>query len=214
MVRCKTDMDTSGLDSALGDLVNAQLGLGKQLLNVAMAGSKILAETVGDMSLPAGKSCADIPEPCWMPKAAGEVTCNLCRGDHGELCLNVVNCDFRHRTFEVSAAGEDGNLVQIANKKFTLGPKERVVVPVRITVPFKGDDDNDDRERSCCDCDALDVLIWVKGCNNHYIRWVICIGERSGKCCHDITVEDTPDYELHWYDHFHYMRPCPGPIKT
>jgi len=215
MSRCKQEMDMSGLDSALGDLVAAQLGLGKELLGVLATGSGQLLDSALGMQLPKGSSCCDIPEPCWMPKSLGEVCCTLCPGDKGELCLTIVNGDFEPKNYEVVAEGPDAGHVAIAanNRNFTLGPKERRIVPVRVVMPLPNNDDG--REKSCCDCDELDLLIWVKGCNNYYVRWVLCRGEKKSKtCCHHIDVIDTPDYELHWYDHFHFMRPCPGHIKT
>ena len=215
MTRCKPEMDVSGLDSALGDLVAAQLSLGKELLGVLAAGSGQLLDSALGMEMPKGSSCCDIPEPCWMPKSLGEVSCTLCPGDVGEVCLTIVNGDFQHKNYEVVAEGADAGHAGISaqDKSFTLGPKERRVVPVRVVMPMPKGDDN--RQPSCCDCDELDLLIWVKGCNNHYLRWVICRGEKKSRtCCHHVDVIDAPDYEMHWYDHFHIMRPCPGPLKT
>jgi len=214
MTCCKPDMDMSGLDGALGDLVAAQLGLGRELLKVLAAGSDLLVEGAKGLRLPAGEGCCDIPEPCWMPKSLGEVYCTLVPGDTGEVCLTVVNEDFRPHDYEVEPAGPDAGAVGIegADRKFRLGPKERRTVSVRVVVPKP--DPGDNRVESCCDCDELDLLIWVKGCSNHYLRWVICRDEKkSRKCCHEVTVVDRPDYEHHWYDHFHVMRPCQGPLQ-
>ena len=101
MTRCKHDVDMSGVDSAFGDLVAAQLGLGKELLKVLGAGSALLIDSAKGISLPEGTSCCDIPEPCWMPRSLGEVCCTLCPGDTGEVCLDIVNEDFRPHNYEV-----------------------------------------------------------------------------------------------------------------
>lgn len=218
MTRCKQEMDMSGLDSALGDLVAAQIGLGKELLGVLVKGSGQLVDSALGMELPKGSACCDIPEPCWMPKSLGEVCCNLCPGDVGEVCLTIENGDFQPKIYEVSAAGPDAQHAGIAanDRTFQLGPKERRVVAVKVVMPMPNPDGSDnDRTQSCCDCDCLDLLIWVKGCANHYLRWEVCRGKKKSKtCCHHIDVLDAPDYELHWYDHFHIMRPCVGHIKT
>jgi hypothetical protein len=212
MSKCKPGMDMSGFDSALGNLVSAQIGLGKELLKALTAGSGMLMDSAKNMSLPKGSSCCDIPEPCWMPKSLGEVCCTLKRGDAGEVCLTITNEDFRAHPYTIEAAGEDGKLAVISKNDFKLGSKERTTVSIKVKVPEKDDNhDNDDgREKSCCECDDLDILIRVRGCNNFYLRWTICIAEKSKECCHSVCVNDMPDYELHWYDHFHIFRPCPN----
>lgn len=215
MTRCRPDMDMSGVDSALGDLVAAQLGLGKELLKVLATGSGLLMDGAKGLRLPRGSGCCDIPEPCWMPKSLGEVRCTLGPGDEGEVCLTVLNDDFRPRDYSIVPVGKDANAVDIAgtDRKFGLGPKERRTVSVRVRVPEPSDRD-DDRRESCCSCDDVDLLIWVIGCSNHYLRWVICRdSKKSRECCHSVNVVDAPDYELHWYDHFHVMRPCMDPLQ-
>ena len=210
MTRCKPDMDMSGVDSALGELVAAQLGLGRELIKALGAVSDLVLAGAKDLRMPGGCGCCDIPEPCWMPKSLGEICCTLVPGDEGEVCLTVVNEDFRPHEYAIVPAGPDAGVVDIAgpDRKFVLGPKERRLVSVRVRVPQR---DNDDRRESCCACDELDLLIWVMGCANHYLRWVICRDAKKSKpCCHRVTVVDAPDHELHWYDHFHVMRPCPG----
>jgi hypothetical protein len=205
-------MDMSGVDKSLGDLIAAQLGLGKELLKVLGAGSSLLLDSAKGLGLPKGTSCCDIPEPCWMPKSLGEICCTLVPGDSGEVCLDIANEDFRAHEYEILPAGPDAGVVQVQpkDKKFTLGPKERRCVSVKVTVPK---DDGRQEPESCCCCDGLDLLIWVKGCANHYLRWTICTDAKKSKdCCHRVCVVDRPDYELHWYDHFHVLRPCPGPM--
>ena len=133
-------------------------------------------------------------------------------GDTGEVCLEIVNEDFRPHQYEVKAAGPDAQHAQIQqnDRSFTLGPKERRTVSVRVVVP-QPDGRDPDRQRSCCECDDLDLLIWVRGCAEHYLRWKICRDTKKSKpCCHCVAVVDAPDYELHWYDHFHVLRPCPS----
>jgi hypothetical protein len=208
---CKPQTDTGGLDNALGDLVNAQIGLGKALLGALTAGSSVLLDGAKNMKLPKGGGCCDIPEPCWMPKSLGEVTCTLKPGDSGEICLTITNEDFRPHNYTIAAAGEDAGDVTIANPAFSLGPKERITVAVKVTMPQPSQKPGETAPpaASCCDCDCLDLLIWVRGCNAFYLRWVVCVGQTSKTCCHAVCVDDCPDYELHWYDHFHIFRPCP-----
>ncbi len=212
--KCKPDMDMDGVDSALGELIAAQLGLGRELLKAFVAGGSILTDGAKGLSMPKGASCCDIPDPCWMPRSLGEFTCRLAPGAEGEVCIDVVNDDFHSRNYTVKAAGLDAGVVQIdpKDRNFTLGPKERRTVSVRAIVPRV--DSSPNERQSCCACDDLDLLIWVHGCAEHYLRWIICRDEKAKKpCCHCVCVNDAPDYELHWYDHFHVMRSCPSEIS-
>ena len=87
MTQCKQDVDMKGVDSALGDLVAAQLGLGKELLKVLGAGSALLFDGAKGLRLPAATNCCDIPDPCWMPKSLGDVSCQLMEGDTARFAL-------------------------------------------------------------------------------------------------------------------------------
>jgi hypothetical protein len=53
-----------------------------------------------------------------------------------------------------------------------------------------------------------EVLLWVRGCQNHYLRWTLKVANRGASCCHEVEVEDCPDLIHHWYDHFYCERPC------
>jgi len=40
------------------------------------------------------------------------------------------------------------------------------------------------------------------------VRWTIKQTSRGGTCCHEVDIDDGPDYLHHWYDHFYCERPC------
>ncbi len=153
-------------------------------------------------SLTAGQSsnCCDIPEPCWMPKDLGEYHCKLCAGSTGIMEITVTNTDFRPRNFTVAAAGPDAARVKLTPNSFTLGAKER------LTVPAEFDTRLDDK----VNCASFEALIWVVGCNSHFLRWTLDVGKSERACCHHVEVFDQPDYQHHWYDHFYCVRPCYG----
>ncbi len=153
-------------------------------------------------ALSAGQSsnCCDIPEPCWMPKDLGELHCQLCAGSTGLVEIRITNTDFRPRNFTLAAAGPDAGRVKITPNSFTLGPKERRTV--RAEFDAKLDDG--------VHCADFEALIWVVGCNSHYLRWTVEVGKTERACCHHVEVFDQPDYEHHWYDHFYCVRPCYG----
>ena len=211
MARCKKSIELGGLDDSLGRLFEAQLAFGREALSVIGSGGSSL---VGSLlkGLPAARSCCDIPEPCWMPKDLGEICCEICPGDTGEICLVISNEDFKPRDYLVHAQGEHGNLAAISDQQFTLGSKERKLVSVKFKMPAGQIDQN--RRQTCCECNDYEVLIWIEGCSNHFLRWYLNTGEKHRKCCHEICVIDQPDYELHWYDHFHAPQPCFGPITS
>lgn len=144
-----------------------------------------------------------------MPLDLGEICCDLCPGDTGEICFVVGNEDFRPHEYAVVAAGDAAAGVQVSAPTFTLGAKERRVVSVRFRMPQR----RPDRDDSCCECNDHEVVVWVLGCRNHYLRWYLNHLEegRKSACCHEVVVNDEPDYVLHWYDHFHVYRPCIGP---
>lgn len=209
MSRCKKKIELAGVDDALGKMISAQLALGKEALKLVGESYNSALSGVKGMKVPGGNSCCDIPEPCWMPLNLGEICCQLCHGDVGEICFIVSNEDFRPHDYKVGATGEHGGLVGINHPQFTLGPKERRVITAKFKVPNK--DSQKPRDESCCECDDYEAVIWIEGCRNHYLRWNINTSEEHAECCHEVCVSDQPDYVLHWYDHFHVIRPCIGP---
>jgi hypothetical protein len=209
MKDCKPcDDTTSGLEDGLRALINAQLQLGKELLNfLGDAGSDAMG-SMSKLRLPKGSSCCDVPEPCWMPLPLGEIRCTLKPGDSGTVCLVVTNEDFRPQHYLFAATGKSAAHVSFSQTSATLQPKERIAVTATFTVP------KDDRRPEDCRCLDHDVVVWVRGCRNHYLRWVIDEMSCSKPCCHEVEVHDQPDYVLHWYDHFYIVRPCFGEATT
>jgi len=208
MKDCKPcDDRANGIEDGLKSLLNAQLLLGKEVL-------KLLGDAggaLGGMSMPRlgkGKSCCDIPEPCWMPLPLGEICCRLKPGDSGTVCLVVTNEDFRPHAYQFAATGKSAAHVSFSQVGATLGPKERIAVTATFTMPKDGQPDGD------CRCLDHEALIWVRGCRNHYLRWSVDEMAQSKPCCHEVEVNDEPDYVLHWYDHFYVTRPCFGTATT
>ena len=205
MSRCNTNSTFSGLDNALKKLFAAKLNLGRESLNLLGAGCSSAKDMVNKLC-PPSNGC-HIPEPCWMPQKIDELCCSLSKCDIGEVCLLVCNEDFVPHDYNIQAAGEHSSLVQISTDSFTLGPKERRVVSLKFELPSE----EKMADPSCCLCDDYELVIWVLGCQQHYLNWYIKRDKHSSDCCHELRVVDKPDYELHWYDHFHVYRPCSKP---
>ena len=212
MARCGKSLEWEGLDNSLGKLITAQLNFGQEALNFISTGCGTIIDNLGNC-LPKADSCCDIPEPCWMPKNLGEICCEIGAGDVGELCLVIGNGDFKPRRYRVHARGEDINLVTISEPGFELGAKERKLVSVKFKMPEKQIDQSRP-VRTCCESNDYEFLIWIEGCSNHYLRWYLNRSKKHKECCNEVCVDDKPDYELHWYDHFHVPQPCFGPLTN
>jgi len=62
--------------------------------------------------------------------------------------------------------------------------------------------------------ERFDALVWVDGCRQHFLRWVVSVGGAGIDTSHEIAIADCPDYRHHWYDHFYCPRPCPSGRTT
>jgi hypothetical protein len=129
----------------------------------------------------------DVPPPCWWPRAAGEVTSFICEGDTATLRIEVTNCGPQRRSFSVEAPKD----VTATPAQLDLGPMERQLVTLRRGGPGE-------------------AVVWVRGCYEHFVRWTVEISSRGSSTCHEVRIEDCPDYRHHWYDHFYCERPCPA----
>ncbi len=172
--------------NTLSDTLNIQFGLFTELL-------KNLSQIMPINS----QSCCDIPPPCWMPVALGEIVSHACPGASTVTRLLITNCDRVSRTMTISAAGEAAGLISLSPTTLTLGPKERGQVSAILKVPPKA-----------TGCQEFETLLWIRGCKEQYLRWTVAVGMHGGDNCHEVEVEDCPDLIHHWYDHFYCARPC------
>jgi hypothetical protein len=145
-------------------------------------------------------SCCEMPEPCWMPLSAGEVSCLLRPGGEDQIALVVTNEGFQPQAYKIRAAGADASLVAVTPATFALGPKERRTANITIKVP----------EEDKLTKPSFAGVIWIEGCRNHYLRWQLGVTGKNSGCQHQLSIDDRPDYVDHWYDHFYCMRSCPG----
>lgn len=195
-----TDMLEEG-----ADLVARAVRLGLDTLRDLQASPDLpsLADRVTSMGkslrcgspapVPRGSSCGcDIPPPCWYPRAAGDVTSYGCPGSTAVLRLRIHNCGATGRRVRLQTAGE----ATFEPQDLGLAPMEREVSTVSANVPKTAGAEQE-------------LLLWVRGCHDHYVRWRIVAADRgSSVCCHELDVEDCPDYLHHWYDHFYCAHPC------
>ena len=198
----ESNWDLDGLGKSLKGLVNAQLELGDAVLKLLSSGASDAFDGMRGMGMPSWGSCCDIPPPCWMPRCAGDAVCRLAPGDTGELRLMITNADYVSHTYNLQAAGNGAADVTFPVTSFTLTPKERRQVTVTFTMPAGPPPGGGPYE----------VVIWVRGCLDHYARWTLQESTKSRHCCHEACIEDEPDYIVHWYDHFYCKRHCSGSL--
>ncbi|MGH2707940.1 MAG: hypothetical protein ACRDJK_06555 [Actinomycetota bacterium] len=144
--------------------------------------------------------CCTIPSPCWLPQSLGHCTSHVSPCKTACLEFTITNCDRVARTIAVQATGAHAGKVTVAPVSIALGPMERGTITACIAVPD-----------SAKAGEKLESLLWIRGCQEHFLRWTVSVGTAGADSCHEIEVCDCPDYIHHWYDHFYCLRPCPSP---
>jgi hypothetical protein len=198
---------------ALGDLIIQGARFGLDVFEVMSSGFDALSHNFDALSnsraagmmgqmmrsvapqLARANSCScHIPQPCWMPRSLGDVTCHVCPGGKATLRIRVTNCGISRNEIRIAVAS---NEIKVEPPSLTLSPMERGTFNLSVELPAAA---NTGEER--------EALIWVVGCMNHYLRWTVKVAKRGADCCHEVSVDDCPDYIHHWYDHFYCLRPC------
>jgi hypothetical protein len=191
------------ITASLSSLMEHAVSTGTELLQILRASGSDLTSKVAPalkgLNLPRSRCGCDIPPPCWMPKELPEVCSHVCLGASATLRLRITNGGMAARTISVQA--DSGASVNPASLQ--LGPMQRGSITVTFTVPA-----------TACDNDRTEILIWVNGCNRFYLRWTVRVSRRGCDSCHEVDVEDCPDYIHHWYDHFYCPRPCPTQLRA
>lgn len=185
--------------TVLGDLLKEGVRLGLDFFDTlarsqpSAALGRTLRETAPRLPLRGGCGCS-IPQPCWMPKALGEIVSHVCPGGTATVRIRVTNCSMAREEVRVRVASND---VKADPPVLHLQPMERGTSVLSVTMPA-GAHAGTERE----------FLVWVSGCLNHYLRWTVRVVNRGADCCHEVEVEDCQDNVHHWYDHFYCQRPC------
>jgi len=190
----------SGVASLVEQGAQLTLDLLNGLTNTASAsiGRPSGSALTSMLKAPSRHSCCKIPPPCWLPRSAGHVVSHVCAGSSASTWISVTNCGMGKRVITFDDAGK--GLVTFSPISLTLGPLESGDVKATFTPPATASD---------CEDGEQTVIVWVHGCKEHYFRWTLKNVRRGVTCsCHEICIEDCPDYLHHWYDHFYCARPC------
>ncbi len=142
-----------------------------------------------------GCGSCEIPPACWLPKALGELRSLACAGGTAQVRLRVTNCQPVNSTIEVVMKSK--HATKIDPPSAFVHPMEQAWFNATVEVPA-----------DACKGQKLEILVWVLGCNAHYLRWTVDVTDCMSGSCQEIEVEDCPDYTHHWYDHFYCARPC------
>jgi len=172
--------------------LNALVGSVSQLTRLAFERNPFI---VALRELPHRRSC-EIPPPCWMPECLGEVHSLVCPGGSAVLRIRVTNRRAQATRVRLEF-GSPETSVSVSPQERILGPMERGEFTAKVTL---ADD--------ACKGQKQEHLLWIRGCNVHYLRWVVESGERDVSSCHELALDDGPDPVHHWYDHFYCDRPC------
>ena len=165
---------------------------------VGVLDSLASSSMISNMQMPRLESCScQIPPPCWMPREHEPVTTHVCAGSTATLRLRITNCSIESSKIEIQATGAAAASVQIDPASLSLTPLERGVVGLSLKTDI---------------AEAVgtehEVLVWIRGCVDHVVRWTVKSSRRGSDCCHELEIDDCPDYVHHWYDHFYCPRPC------
>lgn len=162
----------------------------------ADAGRSLLRMLERSPLLPRTTCSCEIPPPCWMPRELSETTSCVCCGGTAVVRFRITNRSAEPTEVTVDAIGDDSAAVQIAPTRLELAPFQRGIVTASLPLPAEGG--RGDRE----------LLLRVHGCLEHVMRWTVREGRWRCDSCHEVDVDDAPDYIHHWYDHFYCARPC------
>lgn len=215
-----TQQDLGGrTTAALDDLVGAGVRLGRAVIDALSAPSPVshvvdavkketsgldLGSALSGFQLPqvslGSSSCGcTIPDACFLPEKLPTVKAHGCPGATMKLRIKVTNDWPATRTVAVRATGPDVKTVEIAPTEQGVGPYETGVFSVTAHLPEEGSD-------------GLSVLLWIRGCRDHVVRWEVSSSDGGCACVHEVAVTDKPDTVHHWYDHFH-QKPCCRPER-
>ena len=183
---------------AIGELFNQGVKLGMAMFGPLVSGSaQMVGSLLQNLKQAHDASCGSIPDPCWQPRRLGEVKSFVCAGGTATVRLRVENCTWTKRQVHVSVLNP-GEGVTVTPGNLDLGPMERGVTAVSLAIAPTA---SEGQER--------ELLILVRGCNNHFLRWIVKATTHGvNTCCGEVEVKDCADHVHHWYDHFYCHRDC------
>jgi hypothetical protein len=184
---------------AAENLLEAGANVSTSLLNLLSSGAPGALGDVANWVANAGpgRDCAcHIPPPCWMPRILREVKSLGIVGDEASLTFTITNESMVSRTIQIFTTTPMTGLSPTSTT-LTLAAMARGEVTVTYTIPTGTTADP-----------GTEILLWIRGCRLHFLRWVVKLGTVSTDTDQEVHVKDGPENLHHWYDHFYCAHPC------
>ncbi|WP_426592194.1 hypothetical protein ACPPVS_10390 [Cellulomonas sp. McL0617] len=177
--------------------VSDAVGAATDAAGKATAGLKLGSISLPQVSMGAPSCGCAIPDACFLPEKLPTVTAHGCPGATMKLRILVTNEWPASRVVAIRATGADAKAVTIDPVQQAVGPYEAGTFTATVHLADEG-------------ADGVSVLLWVRGCRDHVVRWEVSSSDGGCACVHEVAVLDKPDTVHHWYDHF-YKEPCCRP---
>jgi hypothetical protein len=183
---------------AIAQIIEASAKAGIDLVNsLYNSAPGALGDLPGLASYQGGCACScEIPPPCWMPRQLCEVVSYGKAGNAASITFVITNYSMTTRVISISTTTAIAGLTFSA-AQLTLGPMERGTIEVTDTLPA-----------TLKSGPGFEILLWIQGCQLHFLRWTIKLGPVSANTNYEVCVKDGPENIHHWYDHFYCPRPC------
>jgi hypothetical protein len=184
------------IPDAFFGLLRAQIRWGQDVFE-AMTGmpAPTVQDSLRNLASAAPTPVCQVPPPCWMPRRLGDCVSYVSACDSASVRVVVTNCDRVARLVRVRAEGDEG--VKVSPDSATIAPMQRATFEVSRSVPDKTGSGT-----------SYESVVWIEGCKQHVFRWTVSVGTGGLDSCHELSVDDCPDYRHHWYDHFYCQRSC------
>jgi hypothetical protein len=175
------------------DLGDRVVGTISGLLDELGTRTKGSLEEMSDMSLACScESCRR--RACWMPDERPRITSKVSPCGTARVRFTVHNCGLGPRQVFVAATGEHEALVFGAPSTATIEALDTATLVAELKLPDSITEAN--------------VILWVRGCKDTAVRWTVTAKGCALESDHHVHIEDCPDTQHYWYDHFAQPRDC------
>lgn len=184
---------------AAENLLEAGANVSTSLLNLLSSGTPPALGGVVNWASnvsPGGDCACHIPPPCWMPRILHEVVSYGVVGNKASLTFMITNESMTARSIQVFTTTPIPGL-SLTSTTVSLAAMARTEVTMTYTIPAGTTSDP-----------GTEILLWIRGCRLHFLRWVVKLGTLSADTDQEIRVKDGPENLHHWYDHFYCQHPC------
>ena len=181
----------------MSDAVDSVRGAVRDVFETGKGLVSDLMAAAGSAQLPSmslGCACAR-PAACWLPEVLPPVHSTVCAGSVARVRFTVHNCGLGARSVMLAATGPGAGLAVGNPSTAVIEPFGSAVLEAEVTAPASGD---------------VSLTLWIRGCHDHITNWIVTASGRSCDSTHERVVNDCPETQHRWYDHFAQPHACPG----